>query len=97
MKTQIRIYTLNRGMLDQFMKEWKEKIYPLRLVYGFSIPGAWAIRETNQFIWLLGYDGKGTWEQRDKDYYASPERKQIDPDPARHVARMQLHFVDTVV
>ncbi len=97
MKTQIRIYTVNRGMLDQFMSEWKEKIYPLRLKYGFTIAGAWAIRETNQFVWLLGYEGPGTWEERDEMYYASPERKDMDPNPARHIARMELHFVETVV
>jgi hypothetical protein len=94
MKIQMRLYTVNRGMLDQFISEWQEKIYPLRQKLGFTIPVAYAIRETNQFVWFLGYDGPGTWEERDEQYYASPERKGMDPNPARHIARMELHFVD---
>jgi hypothetical protein len=30
MATQLRIYTINRGQLRQFAREWGEKIRPLR-------------------------------------------------------------------
>ncbi len=96
MATQLRIYTLNRGALDQFVREWRDTIAPLRLLMGFRIPGAWAVKETNQFVWLLAYEGPELWEARDRAYFDSDERRAMDPDPARLIARIEQYFVDNV-
>jgi hypothetical protein len=97
MLLQIRIYTINRGKLAVFAESWLQGVYPLRLQHGFVIPGAWAIEQTNQFVWLMGYDGPGTWEAKEKAYYNSPERKAFDPDPAQYIARAEQYFVQPVV
>ena len=89
MTAQLRLYTINRGDLQQFAKEWKEKIYPLRRKLGFSIEAAWTIEETNQFVWLLRLEEDEGWQEKDQAYYASPERKAMDPDPARLIARAE--------
>ncbi len=96
MAVQIRIYTINRGELHSFVAEWQEKIKPLRLKVGFQIPGAWEIEATNQFIWLMSYDGPDEWESRDRAYFESDERRAMQPDPARHIARIEQYFVDPV-
>lgn len=96
MPTQLRIYTINRGELQAFAAEWKEKIRPLRLKIGFQIPGAWEIEATNQFIWLMRYDGPEEWERLDRAYFESAERKAMRPDPARHIARIEQYFVKPV-
>jgi len=57
MTVQLRLYTINRGCLRQFAEEWKANVLPLRLEHGFRVHGAWIIEETNQFAWLIGYDG----------------------------------------
>lgn len=36
MKTQLRIYTINRGQLQQFAQERKELVLPLRIEHGFK-------------------------------------------------------------
>lgn len=96
MQLQLRMYTINRGALDDFVREWGVKIKPLRLKLGFTIFGAWTIRESNQFVWLMGYDGLKQWEEVDREYHLSPERRLMDPDPARHIARIEHFFVDPV-
>lgn len=96
MMTQLRRYTINRGRLDDFISAWRKGVYPLRQQQGFRIDGAWAVRERNEFVWLMSYEGDD-WDARDKAYYASPERKALDPDPAQWIARAEHWFVSPVV
>ena len=94
--TQLRMYTINRGKMDDFVRAWKAGVYPLRRTHGFQIEGAWVIKERNQFVWLLSYGG-GDWEARDAAYYASPERAALDPDPAQFIAQAEQWFLSDVV
>ena len=60
MISQLRIYTINRGKLEDFVEGWKKFVYPLHYQFGFSIPKAWGIRERNEFVWIVSYDGLTT-------------------------------------
>jgi hypothetical protein len=48
-------------------------VYPLRLKNGYRIDGAWVVKERNEFVWLLSYDGNDL-DAKEASYYASPER-----------------------
>ena len=97
MTTQLRLYTINRGSLHLFAKEWKEMVLPLRVEHGFRVHGAWIIEETNQFAWLISHEGPESWEAGESAYYASAERKAMDPNPARLIARAEEHVVESVI
>ena len=94
---QLRLYTINSGCLQLFAKEWKEKVLPLRIEHGFRIVGAWTIEETNQFAWLISFEGQEGWEEKEKAYYNSVNRKEMEPNPARLIARSEEYFVDTIL
>ena len=96
MTIQIRTYTINRDAMDQWVAEWNEKIKPLRIKIGFEVPGAWIVKETNQFIWLMRYDGPEPWDKMDQRFHQSDERLAMDPNPARHIARMEHYFIEPV-
>ncbi|MCB1859242.1 MAG: NIPSNAP family protein [Gammaproteobacteria bacterium] len=96
MITQLRIYTINRGALNQWVEEWEAQIKPLRIQLGFQILGAWTIEETNQFVWILGYAGPASWDALDQAFHESPERQAMSPNPARHIARIEHHFLTPV-
>jgi len=95
MVTQLRMYTINRGKLDDFVRAWRAGVCPLRVKQGFRIDGTWVIKERNQFVWLLSYDG-ADWEAQDTAYYASPERAALDPDPAQLIAHSEQWFLTQV-
>ncbi len=95
MTTQLRMYTINRGKMDDFVRAWKAGVYPLRQKHGFRIGGAWILKDRNQFVWLMSYDGPD-WEAKDKAYYASSERKALNPDPAQFIALAE-HWLLTEV
>jgi hypothetical protein len=97
MHDQLRIYTIKPGELEDWIDEWRRLIAPLRRRYGFEIMGAWSEKQENRFIWLLRYVGSETWEKADAAYYASPERKVMQPDPARHIAKAEHWKIFAVV
>jgi hypothetical protein len=80
--------------MDGWIDEWRRRVYPLRLEHGFRVIGAWVNRETDRFVWIIGHED---FERADHAYYASPERAELDPDPARHLAEVENLFLDPVL
>jgi hypothetical protein len=80
---QLREYTIEDGRLDDFVREWRELVLPLRVSLGFSVVGPWIERQASRFVWIVGYDGD--IRAANETYYTSPERAAMDPDPARLV------------
>ncbi len=97
MASQLRIYTINRGKMDEFVKAWLAGVYPLRLRLGYTIPSAWVIKERNEFVWILSYDGPQDWQARESAYYGSPERAALNPDPAQFIAQAEHWFLSPVL
>jgi hypothetical protein len=93
---QLRIYTIKQGEMPDWIGEWKSVIVPLRKQFGFEVVDAWTADESELFIWILRYDGPKSWEEADAEYYNSPERKALDPDPARHIDRNEVFLMREV-
>jgi hypothetical protein len=83
MTTQVRVYRIRPGALEEFEREWREHVVPLRRRFGFEVLGAWTGVEDNTFVWIIRRDGD--FAAADAAYYSSPERAALDPNPARHV------------
>src|SRR5438874_3822788 len=79
--TQVRIYTINRGMLDSWISLFNEKIVPTSAQYGVKVIGAWANRPQNEFIWVRTFDSDDTL----KTYESSPERAQYTGQTGSHI------------
>jgi hypothetical protein len=92
MRFQLREYTIEAGRLDDFVREWRELVLPLRAAQGFSVLGPWVERETSRFVWVLGYDGD--IRAADQAYYSSAERAAMDPDPARLIAEIRKVWLE---
>ena len=97
MVSQLRIVTINRGKMDEFIKGWLEGVYALRLKHGFTIEHAWVTKERNEFVWILSYDGPEDWESKEAAYYASPDRIAVDPHPSQYIAKSESRFITPVV
>jgi NIPSNAP protein len=96
MTTQLRIYRIREGKLDEFVEAWRTHVRPLRERMGFVVEGAWVDRERERFVWMVSYLGPEGFEQRNADYYASPERSAIQPDPAELILEADTGFVEPV-
>jgi NIPSNAP len=97
MAVQLRDYRIREGELGRFVAEWRAHLAPLRMDMGFTIPGAWTVPAENRFIWLLAHAGDwSAFEAADAEYYASPRRTAIVPDPARLIEEQQTSRLDDV-
>jgi len=77
---QLRIYQVKDGEMETFLGIFPEVIAARRAV-GFEVVGAWMIPAENQFIWIVGSaDGIEATAER---YYASEQRRAIEPEPAK--------------
>ena len=71
MISQIRIYTINKGEMDNFLKHFKDDIKPLHEKIGIPIVGAWVNRPQNEFIWVRTYRDKTEMEAKSKEFQAA--------------------------
>jgi hypothetical protein len=91
--TEVRLYTINRGMMDSWLSVFKEKIMPTSGRYGIEIHAAWVNRRQNEFIWVRSYDDPAKLEV----YNNSPERTEYNPITSTHIAKIEVREVEAVV
>lgn len=96
-KTQVRIFTINKGKMNEFLSAWQKGVYPLRIKNGFKIEGAWVVQGKNKFIWILSYDGPEGFEAKDSAYYASQARTTLKPDAADYIADSENYFINAAL
>lgn len=92
MEYQVRRYRTTEGQLDGFVDAWRDGVIPLRKKFGFTVEGAWSIPETNEFVWVMSYDGPEGFEAADAVYYESDERSTLDPNPAVFLEETAHHL-----
>ncbi|MFD0684746.1 NIPSNAP family protein [Actinomadura fibrosa] len=91
---QLRTYTIREGLLDEWAAKWRDLVVPLRLEFGFEIGGAWLDRERSRFVWVIAYDGPGSFEERNERYWASPKRAAMGLDPADYLVGREVREVE---
>ena|SRR5438477_3730204 len=93
MVTQVRIYTVNRGMLDSWVKHFNENIVPTSAKFGVHVLGAWVNRPQNEFIWIRAFESEDALDKYEK----SPERAAYLPTNREHLAKTEFRNVEDVL
>jgi len=83
--------------MDAFLDAWLTGVYPLRRKLGFTLAGAWRVGGTDEFVWILGYDGPEGFAAADRRYYESDERTRMSPDPAQYIETSENHMMRNVL
>ena len=90
MITEVRIYTINRGMMDSWIEAFNKHIVPTSASYGVSVLSAWVNRQQNEFIWVRQYET----EEALKVYETSPERAAYSSETGSHIAKIEVRTVE---
>lgn len=92
MIAQIRIYTINRGQMDAFLKHFREETMPLHEKVGIPIVGTWVNRPQNEFIWVRTFADE---QARDAKLQAFREAAQAAGiQLGGNVAKMEVREVE---
>ncbi len=93
MLLQIRIYTINKGQMDAFLKHFKEEVMVVHEKIGLAIIGTWVNRPQNEFIWVRTYKDEADREAKGKGFQA--EIKAAGIKLGENVAKMEVRDVET--
>ena len=92
MLSQIRIYTINKGEMDAFLKHFKEEVMVVHERIGVPIVGTWVNRPQNEFIWIRSYADKADLEAKGKAFQAEIAKAGIKL--GANVAKMEVREVE---
>ncbi len=88
---QLRIYTVNRGMMESFIKFHTETSVPLQGKHGIKVEGSWVNEDNNQYIWIRNFGDAEDMEAKGKAFSESPEWRGGARDLAySHLARLDV-------
>ena len=93
MITQVRIYTINRGMMDSWIEVWNTNVVPTSARFGVRVLAAWVNRAQNEFIWVREFETEETL----RTYETSPERAVYSPELAKHIAKTEVRTVENAL
>jgi quinol monooxygenase YgiN len=91
--TEVRIYTMKSGKLDDFIEIFTKSIMPTSATFGVKIHAAWRNDAANEFVWVRSYDDEKTLER----YSNSPERAEYTPKTQECIDSMEVRTVESVV
>ncbi len=94
---QLRIYTVNRGMMESFIKFHTETSVPLQAKHGIKVEGSWVNEDNNQYIWIRNFGDAEDMEAKNNAFRESPEWRGGARDLAvSHLARADVHTMEPV-
>jgi hypothetical protein len=93
MLSQIRIYTINKGEMDNFLQHFKNDIIPIHERIGVPIVGTWVNRAQNEFIWVRSYKDKADFEAKGKAFQSEVAKAGVKL--GGNVAKMEVREVES--
>jgi quinol monooxygenase YgiN len=93
MVTQVRIYTVNRGMLDAWVEHFNTNIVPTSAKFGIRVLGAWVNRPQNEFVWVRTFESDEVLQK----YQDSPERATYTAKSSQLLAKTEFRNVEDVL
>ena len=65
MVSQLRIYTINRGMMDSWLALFEEHIRPLHQRLGIPVERSWVNADRTEFLWVRTFNNVEEIPERD--------------------------------
>ena len=96
MIAQVRLYTINRGKMESWIKLFNERLAPIHEKYGMKIGGACVYPKQNEFIWLRVFDTPEDEKAKMSVYRELPERVAVGDLPAQHIAKTEVRMAEFV-
>lgn len=97
MVSQLRVYTINKGMMDSWLKVFDEEIRPIHEKLNIPIEATWVNEDRTDFIWVRSFESVEAIPGKEAEYFASPERKALGDKPTSHIAKIEVRVIERVL
>ena len=97
MVSQLRIYTINRGMMDSWLKVFEERIRPIHSELGIPVERTWVNADRTEFLWVRSFNSVEEIPAKEAAYFASDGRKALGDLPTSHIAKIEVRVIEPVL
>ena len=97
MVSQMRTYTINKGMMDAWLELFDKEIRPIHESLGIPIVATWVNADRTDFIWVRTFNSAEEIPEKEAAYFASPGRKALGDKPTSHIAKMDVKLIEEVL
>ena len=95
MPSQVRIYKIRPGQMENWLRFFHEKVVPLQNKFGISPHVGWVNAKDSEFIWVRDFSGGEPIEEQEKRYVASEERRTVMGDESKqYIESMAVRVVE---
>ena len=94
MVSQLRIYTINRGMMDSWLKLFEEQIRPIHDSLGIPVERTWVNADRTEFLWIRSFQNAEEIPGKEAAFAASPERQALGDLPQTHIAKIEVRVIE---
>jgi NIPSNAP len=91
-QAQIRIYTINRGELDNWLEHFRTETLPVHEAIGWPVVAMWVNRPQNEVIWIRTHQDAADLEAKTKAFREETTARGIQLGGA--VAKMEIREVE---
>ena len=101
MPSQLRIYKIKPGQMENWLQFFREKVVPLHRKFGIPARIAWINPAESEFVWVRDFSDKEPVEDQERRYVSSEERLRVIGDQSKSfidsmaVKTMQLVHEET--
>ncbi|MBK49588.1 MAG: hypothetical protein CL768_00910 [Chloroflexi bacterium] len=93
---QIRTYTINKGMMQDWIKLYKSELYPRNIELGIDVPVVSINDEDTQFIWIRMFKDQEDLKSQEEILYGSDWWKNNVENVRSHIAHRNIQIIKAV-
>ena len=94
---QLRTYTVNKGMMDDWVNLFNDKLVGIMADNGIQVEDAWVNLDKNQFIWIRSFASAEDITVKEAAFYDSAEWNDVVDHARSHLARIQVETMEAVL
>jgi hypothetical protein len=94
MVDQMRSYTINKGMMDSWVKLFETGIKPAHEALGIPVVATWVNADRNQFIWVRRFADGDDVPAKENEFRNSEGFKSLGSQPGEHIAKMDVQTLE---
>ena len=94
--SQLRIYTINKGQMDSWLKVFNEDLRPLLAEHEIPVDGTWVDAENERFVWVRSFADQADLEKKEAAFYGSTWWLANVDHVRSHLARRDITVINPV-
>ena len=87
---QMRSYTINKGMMDSWIKLFESGIKPAHEAVGMPVVATWVNADHNQFIWVRRFPEGADVPAKEAEFRELEGFKSLGSQPCDHIAKKDV-------